>query len=74
VTITVRDHVAKWVEGCAAERNTSVSALTGTLIEAGMRRVDAYWKAYEDWKKVGPIKGIDAANRLTRDEAHERKR
>ena len=40
-----------------------------------MRQTDSYWKAFEKWKQLS-AKGldVDAANRLTREEAHERHR
>jgi len=43
------------------------------MLEDQMRRNDAYWKAYEKWKKLKPIPGSDAANRLTREEANARR-
>ena len=38
-----------------------------------MRRSDEYWAAYEKWKEIEPIPGLDAANRLTREEANARR-
>jgi len=32
----------------------------------------AYWRAYEKWKKIGSIQGIDAAGRPSRDQIHAR--
>jgi len=41
---------------------------------AGRNRLrDDYWRAYQRWKKIGGFP-VDAANRLTRDEAHERRK
>jgi hypothetical protein len=46
------------------------------LIESRLERQgsDRYWRAYEEWKKRDRDLGIsiDALQRLTRDEAHER--
>ena len=74
MTITVSEDVASWARRKAAEENTSVSKLVGRMLEEEMRRTDAYWAAYERWKKIGPIPGLDAANRLTREEANDRPR
>ena len=73
VTITVPEAVARWARRKAADENVSVSKLVSQMLEAEMRRSDDYWRAYEDWKKLTPI-DIDAENRLTREQANERKR
>jgi len=40
-----------------------------------MRASDAYWRAYEEWKRLPRDLGvpIDASKRMTRDEVHERR-
>jgi hypothetical protein len=45
------------------------------MLEDKMRRTDEYWAAYEKWKSLEPlsIPGL-AADRLTREEANERRR
>ena len=48
--------------------------LVGRILEDQMRRTDEYWAACEKFKRIKPIPGIDAAHRLTREEAHERRR
>ncbi len=73
MTITVSEELARWARKKAAEENTSVSKLVGRMLENQMRMTDEYWRAYDRWKKIGAIKGIDAARRLSRDEAHERR-
>lgn len=73
ITITVSEEVAHWARKKAAEEDISVSKLVGRVLEAQMRVSDEYWHAYERWKKIGSIKGIDAAGRLTRDKAHGRR-
>jgi hypothetical protein len=74
ITITVSEEAALWARRKAADRNTSVSKLVGEMLESEMRTHDAsYWKAYEKWKKMKPIKGLDASKRLTRDQVHERR-
>ena len=74
MTITVSEEAARWARRKAAEENTSVSKLVGRMLEDQMRRNDDYWRAYEQWKKLKPIKGFDASRRLTREEANERRR
>lgn len=72
ITITVREDLARWARKKAAEENTSVSKLVGQMIERQMRITDDYWKAYDEWKKIGGIPGIASGRPLTREEAHER--
>ena len=43
------------------------------MLEDQMRQSDEYWAAYEKWKKIKPIPGLDAAHRLTREEANARR-
>jgi hypothetical protein len=74
ITITVSEEAARWARRKAADENTSVSKLVGRMLEDKMRQTDEYWLAYERWKKIKPIPGIDAAHRMTREEAHERRR
>ena len=75
VTITVEEDALRWARKQAAEKNTSVSKLVGRILEDKMRQTDEYWAAYEKWKS---LKGLSipglAANRLTREEANERRR
>jgi hypothetical protein len=71
VTITVSEEAAAWARKKAAEENTSVSKLVGRMLESQMRMGDEYKRAYRRWKKIQNLP-VDAANRLSRDEAHER--
>jgi hypothetical protein len=73
VTITLSEEAAHWARKKAAEENTSVSKLVGQMLEDQMRQNDDYWRAYEGWKKIGSIPGIDAAHRLSREEANARR-
>jgi hypothetical protein len=73
MTITVTDQVAHWARKKAAEENTSVSQLVGRMLENQMRLSDDYWRAYKRWRKIGSITGIDAAGRMSRDQAHARR-
>lgn len=73
MTITVSEEVARWARRKAAEENTSVSKLVGRMLEHQMRLSDDYWRAYARWKRIGRVEGIDAAGRLSREEAHERR-
>ena len=73
VTITLDPEVAQWSRRRTADENTSVSKLISRLLEKEM--CDAYWRAYEEWKSLPRDLGgsIDASQRFTRDEAHERR-
>jgi hypothetical protein len=73
VTITLSEEAAHWARRKAADENISVSKLIGRILEEQMRRGDEYWRAYERWKKLDSIPGIDAAGRLSREEAHARR-
>jgi len=42
------------------------------MLENQTRMTGEYWCAFDRWKKIGGMKGIDAAGRLSREEAHER--
>lgn len=73
ITITVTEEAAKWARRKAAEENTSVSKLVGALLVQQMQaHGEEYWKAYEQWKKIKPVKGFDASKHLSREQAHER--
>lgn len=72
ITITISEEAARWARCKAAEENTSVSRLVGRMLEQQMRMSDEYWSAYEQWKKLGDLPGIDAAHRLSREKAHGR--
>ena len=67
------EETARWARKKAAEENTSVSKLVGRTLENQMRMTAGYWRAFARWKKIGGMKGIDAAGRLSREEAHERR-
>ena len=73
ITITVSEDVALWARRKAAEEDTSVSKLVGRMLEGQMRASDDYWRAYRKWKRMSPAKGIDAARRMSREEAHARR-
>jgi len=76
VTISLDEDLAHWARRKAADENTSVSKLVARLLDREMRASDAYWRAYEEWKKLPKDLGgsIDASKRMTREEAHERRR
>jgi hypothetical protein len=73
ITIRVSEDAARWARKKAAEEGTSLSQLVGALLEKQMMGTDEYWSAYEKWKQLEPIPGLDAANRLSRDEANARR-
>jgi hypothetical protein len=73
ITITLDPKVLLWARRTAADENTSVSKLINRLLEK--EKQAAYWNAYEEWKRLPDDLGarIDASQRFTRDEAHERR-
>jgi len=73
VTITLPEEVAQWARRKAAEDNTSVSRWVGRILEEQMRMSDEYWRAYKRWTKLGSLEGINAAARLSREDAHARR-
>jgi hypothetical protein len=73
MTITVSEDAARWARRKAADENTSVSKLVGRMLEDQMRQTDEYRRAFLRWKKIGAIPGIDAADRLSREEANARR-
>ena len=73
VTITLTEEAALWARKKAAEENTSVSKLVGSMLEDRMRQSDGYWRAYRKWKRIGDFKGMDASHRLSREDAHARR-
>ena len=72
VTVTLPEEVALWARKKAAEANTSVSRLLGSILEAQMRQSDEYWKAYRHWSEI-PLMDLGAKHRLTREQAHARR-
>lgn len=72
VTVTIPEEVAHWARTRAAEDNISVSKLIARMLEARMRETDDYFEAYQQWKRL-PAMDLDAANRLTREDAHARR-
>jgi hypothetical protein len=72
VTITLSEEAARWARLKAAEENTSVSRLVGKMLEEQMKHSSTYQEAYRHWREIKPM-GLGAANRMTREEAHERR-
>jgi hypothetical protein len=73
VTIRISDEAALWARRRAAEENTSVSRLVGEMLERQMRLTDEYWRAFDRWKSNRPMAATGAAERLSREEVHERR-
>lgn len=73
VTIKLADETALWARRKAAEENTSVSRLLSDMLEREMRLSDAYWRAFERWNSHRPLAAAGAAQRMSREEAHERR-
>jgi hypothetical protein len=72
VTIKISDEAARWARRQAAEENTSVSRLVGEMLERQMKLTDAYWGAFAHWKSNRPLAGAGAAQRMSREDVHER--
>lgn len=72
ITIKIPDETALWARRKAAEENTSVSRLVSGMLEREMRLSDAYWRAFEHWRSRRPVAAAAAAQRMTRDQLHER--
>jgi hypothetical protein len=73
ITIRISDEAARWARRKAAEEDTSVSRLVGEMLERQMRITDEYWRAYDRWKSNHPLAEHSAADRLKREEVHERR-
>ena len=71
--ITLDPKVLLWARRRAADEGISLSRLIGRLLEE--EGADACWRAYEEWKRLPDDLGgrVDASQRFTRDEAHERR-
>jgi hypothetical protein len=53
-----------------------MSRFVGKMLQEEMCRTDSYWEAYRQWKLLmesAQVGGHSAANRGSRDEAHERR-
>jgi len=73
VTIRISDEAILWARRQAAEKNSSVSRLVGEMLESQMRLSDDYWRAFEHWKSNHPLAAAGAAERLSREDVHERR-
>ena len=72
VTISLDEELARWVRCKAADEYISISKLIARMLDRERRASDSYWRAYEEWKKLD-FK-LDASKRMTREEAHQRRR
>jgi len=75
VTISLDEDLAHWARRKAADEDISVSKLIARMLDRERRASDQYWRAFEEWKKRDRDLGveIDASQRFTRDQAHERR-
>jgi hypothetical protein len=71
ITIRLSEEAVRWTRRKAAEEGLSVSGLVERMLEDQMRLSDEYWRAYGQWKRIKRLE-VDAAGRLSRDEAHVR--
>lgn len=74
VTITADKNTLQWARKEAASKGLSVSKWIGQLLERERRRTDDYWVAYEDWKKMKPVKMARPISSISRDETYDRGR
>jgi hypothetical protein len=73
ITIKISEEAALWARRKAAEENTSISRFVGEMIERQMRLSDEYWRAFEHWKSTRPRAVRGAAERMSREDVHERR-
>jgi hypothetical protein len=71
IRIVLSEKVALWVSRRAAEEKTSAAEFVGRMLENQMRA--DYWRAYREWKRISPVKGIGAVHRMSREQAHSRR-
>ena len=71
--IVLSEQVALWVTRRAVEENTSAGEFVDRILERQMRADEDYGRAYRAWKRVSPVKGIDAARRMSREDTHVRR-
>ena len=50
-----------------------MSRLVGEMLERQMRLTDEYWRAFDHWRSNQPRAPRSAAERLSREEVHERR-
>ena len=72
VIVSLDEDLGRWACRKAADEDISVSKLIARLLDRERRASDSYWRAYEQRKKLD-FK-LDASKRMTREEAHERRR
>ena len=73
VTIRISDEALLWARRQAAEKNTSLSRLVGDMLERQLHLSDEYWRAFDHWKSSRPLAAVGAAERLSREDVHERR-
>jgi hypothetical protein len=73
VTITLDEETARWLRLEAAEKNTSVSRLVGTMLREHMTSERSYESAMEGYLKRRPRRLRSASRLPTREEIHDRR-
>jgi hypothetical protein len=43
------------------------------MLEGQMRLTDEYWRAFDHWKSNRPLAAVGAAERVSREDVHERR-
>ena len=69
--IRMPENLAVWLKRKVEEENCSASELLCKLVERERLQGDSSRLAFGEWKKRTPL-DIDAAERMTREECHER--
>jgi predicted transcriptional regulator len=74
ITIELPDDLAEKLKAQAATSQTTVSeVLTRALDSTLPRDAESYRRAFEDWMTIKPVPGFNAEDRLSRQEANERR-
>jgi len=72
VTIKLENDVAHWAKVWAAEHNTSVSQILGSLLTRMKKEKVGYAQAMQQFISVTPQPLKDASSYPSRDDLHER--
>jgi hypothetical protein len=74
ITITLDEDIARWARVRAAEEDTSLSRLVGTMLAEKMQQEDAYHRGMEAILNRAPMKLRASGERLPkRNELYDRK-
>jgi hypothetical protein len=71
IRIGLSERVALWAGRRASEENISVAKFVSRVLENQTR--SDYRRAHRKWKRIAPVKGIEAARRMSREQSHARR-